>query len=98
MISQLSPVGITYGQAMQIKEEAYELGIDTVIAVHGAEFHFFEKKDGTKCMTYHSAYMNFAIYDYELSWVGPSKKKGNHAILIRPKNVHNNQKITIFIR
>ena len=98
VISEMPVLGLTYGQAMQIKEDAYELGIDTVISVHGAEFHFFQKKNGMKCMTYHSQYMNFAIYDYVLTWVGPRKKKGNHAILIRPKDAHNNQKITLFIR
>ena len=87
VISDMPVLGLTYGQAMQIKEDA-----------HGAEFHFFQKKNGMKCMTYHSQYMNFAIYDYVLTWVGPRKKKGNHAILIRPKDAHNNQKITLFIR
>ena len=46
MISEMPVLGLTYGQAMQIKEDAYELGIDTVISVHGAEFHFFQKKNG----------------------------------------------------
>ena len=49
VISEMPVLGLTYGQAMQIKEDAYELGIDTVISVRGAEFHFFQKKNGMKC-------------------------------------------------
>jgi hypothetical protein len=95
----VSPIGIPYGEAMRIVNDAYEEGQEITVSLRNAELHFFSKKNGTKCMTYHSTYMNFAIYDYVLTWVGPRKGRNKtNAILIKPKNIRNNQSITIFVK
>lgn len=89
-----SIVGITKGQFDDIVF-AYDTGIERIIALDGADLHLFTKHNGTKCLTVHTPYFSLAIFDYLLQVVCKDKKK--RIIRIQPKNVHNNQTLTIYL-
>ena len=88
-------VGITSGQFDEIVF-AYDTGIERVIALKGADLHLYTKPNGRKCITVHTPYFSFAIFDYHLQVVGDGKKR--KMIKIFPNGEHHNESLNIYLR
>lgn len=88
-----SPIGVTEGQFNDIVF-AYETGIERTIVLKGMDIHLFTKPGEIRCITVHTVYFSYALFDYNLQVV--SKKK-HRMIRITPKDVHNNQALCIYL-
>ena len=87
-------VGVTEGQFEEIVF-AYDSGIERIIALKGVDFHLYTKPSGLRCITVHTPYFSFAIFDYHLLVVGKGKKR--KMIKIYPNGVNNNECLNIYI-
>lgn len=86
-------VGITEGQMNEIIF-AYDTGIERIITLPGADIHLFTKLRGTKCITVHTPFFSFAIYDYHLVVVG---RKNGKLLKIYPNGKNTNESLNIYV-
>lgn len=86
-------VGITEGQMEEIIF-AYDTGIERIITMHGADIHLFTKPRGTKCITVHTPFFSFAIFDYHLQVIGKKKSK---LLKIYPSGKNTNECLNIYV-
>lgn len=87
-------VGVTRGQFDDMIF-AYDTGIERLIVLEGMDLHFFTKKNDVRCLTIHTKYFTYAIYDYNLCVVCKEKKR--RLIKITPKGENTNQGLTIYL-
>ena len=89
-----SPIGVPEGQFNDIIF-AYETGIERTIVLKSMDIHLFTKPNDVRCITVHTLYFSYALFDYNLQVV--CKKKKQRMIRITPKDVHNNQALCIYL-